>query len=162
MWLLIHTYILSTKNSERYLTHSTQTHTHTHNHRKSTSINMHENIVGVKNRISLMKNQFRYFSKWKWNLTDRKVRQVQFMGLQKLDRAEQPPHTYKIVCIQPYNNGLPRWLVVKAPYDNAGDIKDTGSILGLGRFPWRRVWQPTPLSLPGESYGQRSLVSYNL
>ena len=25
---------------------------------------------------------------------------------------------------------------------------------------WRRAWQPTPVSLPGESYGQRSLVGY--
>ena len=27
--------------------------------------------------------------------------------------------------------------------------------------PWRRKWQPTPLFLPGESHGQRSLVSYS-
>ena len=27
---------------------------------------------------------------------------------------------------------------------NAGDARDAGSILGLGRFPWRRAWQPTP------------------
>ena len=26
------------------------------------------------------------------------------------------------------------------------------------KIPWRKVWQPTPVSLPGESYGQRSLV----
>ena len=25
-------------------------------------------------------------------------------------------------------------------------------------FPWRRAWQPTPLSLPGESHGQRKLA----
>ena len=24
--------------------------------------------------------------------------------------------------------------------------------------PWRREWQPTPVFLPGESHGQRSLV----
>ena len=27
--------------------------------------------------------------------------------------------------------------------------------------PWRRKWQPTPVSLPGESHGQRSLVGYS-
>ena len=27
-------------------------------------------------------------------------------------------------------------------------------------IPWRRKWQPTPVSLPGKSYGQRSLVGY--
>ena len=26
------------------------------------------------------------------------------------------------------------------------------------RIPWRRAWQPTPVFLPGESHGQRSLV----
>ena len=45
---------------------------------------MHENIVGVKNRIPLMENQFRYFLKWKWDLMDREARQVQSMGLQRV------------------------------------------------------------------------------
>ena len=27
--------------------------------------------------------------------------------------------------------------------------------------PRRREWQPTPVSLPGESHGQRSLASYS-
>ena len=26
---------------------------------------------------------------------------------------------------------------------------------------WRRAWQPTPVFLPGESHGQRSLVGYS-
>ena len=30
---------------------------------------------------------------------------------------------------------------------SAGDTKDAGSIPGLGRFPWRRKWQPTPVFL---------------
>ena len=30
------------------------------------------------------------------------------------------------------------------------------------KIPWRRsAWQPTPLFSPGESHGQRNLVSYN-
>ena len=41
---------------------------------------------------------------------------------------------------------------------NAGDL---GSIPGLGRFLWRRVWQPTSVLLPGEFHGQRSLVVYS-
>ena len=31
----------------------------------------------------------------------------------------------------------------------------------IGKIPWRRKWQPTPVFLPGESHGQRSLVGYN-
>ena len=30
----------------------------------------------------------------------------------------------------------------------------------VGKIPWRRAWQPTPVFLPGESHGQRSLVGY--
>ena len=36
-----------------------------------------------------------------------------------------------------------------------------GMILGLGRFPWRRKWQHTPVFLPGKSHGQRSLEGYS-
>ena len=28
--------------------------------------------------------------------------------------------------------------------------------------PWRRKWQPTPVYLPGEFCGQRTLVDYSL
>ena len=31
----------------------------------------------------------------------------------------------------------------------------------VGKIPWRRKWQPTPVLLPGESHGQRSLVGYS-
>ena len=31
----------------------------------------------------------------------------------------------------------------------------------VGKFAWRRAWQPTPLFLPGESYGQRSLAGFS-
>jgi len=34
--------------------------------------------------------------------------------------------------------------------------EDVGSVPGLGRFPWRRAWQPTPVFLPREPHGQRS------
>ena len=32
----------------------------------------------------------------------------------------------------------------------------------VSKIPWRRKWQPTPVFLPRESYGQRSLVGYSL
>ena len=41
--------------------------------------------------------------------------------------------------------------VIKNMPANAGDIRDAGSVPGLGRLPWRREWQPTPVFLPGES-----------
>ena len=35
-------------------------------------------------------------------------------------------------------------------------------VQSLGREdPWRKKWQPTPVFLPGESHGQRSLMGYS-
>ena len=31
----------------------------------------------------------------------------------------------------------------------------------VGKIPWSRKWQPTPVSLPGKSHGQRSLAGYS-
>ena len=31
----------------------------------------------------------------------------------------------------------------------------------LGKIPWRKKWQPTPIFLPGEHNGQRSLAGYS-
>ena len=31
----------------------------------------------------------------------------------------------------------------------------------VGKIPWRRAWQPSPVFLPGESHGQRILVGYS-
>ena len=46
-------------------------------------------------------------------------------------------------------------LVVKNLAANARDAGEVGKIL------WRRAWQPTPVFLPGESHGQRSLAGYS-
>ena len=35
--------------------------------------------------------------------------------------------------------------------ESAYNVGDLGSIPGLGRFPWKRAWQSTPVSLPRES-----------
>ena len=32
----------------------------------------------------------------------------------------------------------------------------------VGKIPWRNKWQPTPVILPGEFHGQRSMVGYSL
>ena len=31
----------------------------------------------------------------------------------------------------------------------------------VGKIPWRRKWQSTPVLLPGKSHGQKSLVGYS-
>ena len=50
--------------------------------------------------------------------------------------------------------------MLKDPTTNAGDLRDTGSILGLGRSPGNANGQPSPVFLPGESHGQRSLAGH--
>jgi len=42
--------------------------------------------------------------------------------------------------------------VVNNPPANAGDV---------GSIPWKRKWQPTPVSLPGKPHRQRTLAGYS-
>ena len=51
-------------------------------------------------------------------------------------------------------------LVIKKPPANAGDVR-CGFDPRVGKIPWRRAWQPTPVFLSGEFHGQRSLVGYS-
>ena len=51
-------------------------------------------------------------------------------------------------------------MVQNLPAD-ARDRRDGVFYPWVGKIPWRRAWQPTPVFLPGESHGQRSLVSYS-
>ena len=51
--------------------------------------------------------------------------------------------------------------VVKNVPANGGDVRDVGSIPGLGRSPGGGAWQPALVFLPGESHGQRSLAGYS-
>ena len=58
---------------------------------------------------------------------------------------------------------FPGGAVVKNLPANIRDLKDAGTIPGLGRFPWSRKWQSAPVFLPGKfhGHGQRSLVAYS-
>ena len=41
-------------------------------------------------------------------------------------------------------------------------MQEIGTDPWVGKIPWRREWQPTPLFLLEESNGQRSLAGYSL
>ena len=49
-------------------------------------------------------------------------------------------------------------LMVKNLTANAGDKRDVGFYPYIRKIPWRRARRLTPVFLPGESNGQRSLV----
>ena len=46
--------------------------------------------------------------------------------------------------------------------ESACNVGDLGSIPGLGRSPGKGNGKPTPVFLPGESHGRRSLEGYSL
>ena len=52
-------------------------------------------------------------------------------------------------------------LVVRNLPAGAGGCRRRGFDPWVGKIPWRRAWQPTPVFLPGESHGQRNLVDYS-
>ena len=72
--------------------------------------------------------------------------------LQDIEYEKKKDMEYGSLC---YTVGLPRWL---SGEESACSAVDPCSVSGLGRSPGR---QPTPVFLPGESHGQRSLAGYS-
>ena len=54
--------------------------------------------------------------------------------------------------------GFPDGLDGKESAHNVGDL---GLISQIGKISWKRECLPTPVFLPGEFHGQRSLVGYS-
>ena len=57
--------------------------------------------------------------------------------------------------------GLPRWCSDKEPACQCRR-KRWRFNSRVGKIPWTRKWQPTPVLLPGKFHGQRSLPGYSL
>ena len=57
--------------------------------------------------------------------------------------------------------GSPGGASVKEPACYCGRHKRLRFDSRVGNIPWRRAWQSTPIFLPGESLGQRSLAGYS-
>ena len=84
------------------------------------------------------------FLKWLWFLY------VQFTIILQSDL-----YFWKVYLLR----GLPRWLSNKESTCQCRRLRFNPWV---GKIPWRRKWQPTPVFLPGKSQGQRNLVGYNL
>ena len=68
-------------------------------------------------------------------------------------------HTRRVIDV-----GFPGGSTVKNPpamQETACNSGDSGFSSWVRKIPWRRKRQPTPVLLPGESYGQRSLAGYS-
>ena len=70
------------------------------------------------------------------------------MQLRKIIRGEFPG--------SPVVRGFPGGANGKEPTCQCSKL-----ICWVGKIPWRRAWQPTPVVLPGEYHRQRSLVIYS-
>ena len=57
-----------------------------------------------------------------------------------------------------YLGGFPDDAMVKNPPAQSRRFRFD---LWVGKIPWRKKWQQTPVFLPGKSQGQRSLVGYS-
>ena len=57
--------------------------------------------------------------------------------------------------------GFPRGAGGKEPACQCRKQKRRGFDPWVRKVPWRGAWQPTPVFLPGESQGQRSLADYS-
>ena len=61
-----------------------------------------------------------------------------------------------------FNSGFPGCTSGKELACRCRRHKRYGFDLWVGKSPWRRKWQPTPVFLHGEAHGQRSLAGYSL
>ena len=85
-------------------------------------------------------------------------------------RTPQPLRCSVCLCLFPpfFLNTLILWSSVHRGFPGGSVVKNLPASAGEGQFdprvgkiPWRRRWQPTPVSLPGEVHGQRSLAGYS-
>ena len=90
-----------------------------------------------------------------------------FPGAAALLYGQSSGHDEPVVAGSAYRCRLPRWLRGKTNKQTNKQTKTTcqcrrrGFYSWVGKIPWRRKRQPTPVFLPGESHGQRSLVGYS-
>ena len=83
------------------------------------------------------------------------------IGWQRIKR----PHWRQPSCSNWNHQPTASWLANIRENLSVSDGKESTCNVGnldlIGKIPWRRAWQPTPVFLPGEFHGQRSLVDYS-
>ena len=79
-------------------------------------------------------------------------------GSKESDRTERLSIAQHRLTLEMNDQGLPEGPVVK---DFAFQYKGCEFVPWVRKVPWGGKWQSTPVFLPGEFYGQRSLVGYS-
>ena len=78
-------------------------------------------------------------------------------GLQSIG-SQRVRHNFMANTHNDFNEGLPWWFSGK---ESTCPHRRHRLDPWVGKIPWRRKWQPTPVFLPGEFHGQRSLADYS-
>ena len=76
-------------------------------------------------------------------------------------RSSQPRNQSGVSCIA--SRFFTNWAIRETQTDWSRihlQCRISGFDPWVGKIPWRRTWQPTPVFLPGETHGQRSLAGY--
>ena len=68
------------------------------------------------------------------------------------------PDSHHLSELDLYNVLMVALMVKNLPAMQEPQVRSLGWI---GKIPWRKEWQPTPIVLPGEFHGQRSLAGYS-
>ena len=86
--------------------------------------------------------------------------------------GEEDPYPHTYILLIHCHCDLCTWLYRKPRFPGGTNGKEPacqcrrckrqGFNPWAGKILWRRAWQPTPVFLPGESHGQRSLAGYSL
>ena len=69
--------------------------------------------------------------------------------------------TFTRLCYNQLSLGFPGGASGKEPTCQCGRLKRHGFNPWFRKTPWRRGWQPTPVLLPRECQGERSLAGYS-
>ena len=69
-----------------------------------------------------------------------------------------PPYLTRTPYLREEEKYVPYWIFPVAQTVKNLPAMKPGFDLRVGKIPWRREWQPTPVFLPGEFHGQRSLM----
>ena len=69
------------------------------------------------------------------------------------------PQVTNLVCVSTFY-GLPRWRSGSESACQCQSLQRHGFDPWVGKIPWSRKRQPTPVLLPGQFHGQRGLAGY--
>ena len=83
--------------------------------------------------------------------------------MERFKQSTLAPNRWRVGCFIgiPSSVGFPGGASGKEPSCNCRRHKRLRFDPWVGKIPWRRKWQPSPVFLPGKSHRQKSLVGYS-